>query len=154
VKVVYKRPPDLALLRDVPVYCNLCIADGLLDDGLLAAGLIPAFKHALDHLLLPDVTLMPSSAIVYMQVTTANTHTYYYYYCYILLLYYYQVLSLLRCSLQGCPSSAQGSSDKCKHHGGGEGCKILNALPPPSMMFSLAIAAMGTARAALRTAPE
>ena len=66
--MVYKRPSDLALLRDVPVYANLCIVDGLLDDGLLAGGLVPAFKHALENLLLPDAVLMPASADVYMQV--------------------------------------------------------------------------------------
>lgn len=67
VKVVYKRPCDLALLRDVPVYCNLCVAD-LLDDGLLASGLIPGLKHALNNLLLPDAIIMPASADVYIQV--------------------------------------------------------------------------------------
>ena len=30
--VVYKRPTDLALLRDVPVVCNLLIAD-IMDEG-------------------------------------------------------------------------------------------------------------------------
>ena len=68
VKVVYKRPCDLALLRDVPVYCNLCVAD-LLDDGLLASGLIPGLKHALNNLLLPDAIIMPASADVYVQVS-------------------------------------------------------------------------------------
>jgi type III protein arginine methyltransferase len=31
--VIYKRPTDLALLRDVPVCCNLLICD-ILDEGL------------------------------------------------------------------------------------------------------------------------
>jgi len=35
VKVVYKRPTALALLRDVPISCNLCICD-VFDDGLLS----------------------------------------------------------------------------------------------------------------------
>lgn len=67
VKVVYKRPSDLAIMRDVPIYCNLCITD-ILDDGLLTSGIIPAFKHALSNLLLSDAILMPASATVYMQV--------------------------------------------------------------------------------------
>ena len=68
--MVYKRPCDLALLRDVPVYCNLCIAD-LLDDGLLSSGLIPGLKHAQNNLLLPDAIIMPASADVYIQVGPA-----------------------------------------------------------------------------------
>ena len=39
VKVVYKRPTDLALLRDVPISCNLCICD-VFDDGLLSSGIV------------------------------------------------------------------------------------------------------------------
>ena len=53
VKVVYKRPTDLAVLRDVPISCNLCVND-MIDDGLLASGIIPSFRHALEKLLLPD----------------------------------------------------------------------------------------------------
>lgn len=64
VKVVYKRPTDLAILRDVPISCNLCVND-VIDDGLLASGLIPSFKHASERLLLPDAILLPASATVY-----------------------------------------------------------------------------------------
>ena len=35
--VVYKRPTDLALLRDVPVVCNLLIAD-IMDEGMQGCG--------------------------------------------------------------------------------------------------------------------
>lgn len=63
VKVVYKRPTDLAMLRDVPISCNLCVNE-VIDDGLLASGLIPSFRHASEHLLLPDAILLPASATV------------------------------------------------------------------------------------------
>tara|TARA_B110000971_G_scaffold67379_1_gene69134 strand:- start:13726 stop:15345 length:1620 start_codon:yes stop_codon:yes gene_type:complete len=65
VKVVYKRPTDIAMLRDVPVSCNLCINE-IFDDGLLSTGLLPAFKHAHQHLLLPDATLIPAAATVFV----------------------------------------------------------------------------------------
>ena len=63
-RVVYKRPTDLAAIRDVPVSCNLCVNE-MLDDGLLTAGLVPSFRHASRELLLPDAILIPSSATVY-----------------------------------------------------------------------------------------
>ena len=67
-KVVYKRPSDLALLEDVPIVCNLLIAE-LLDDGLLSSGLIPGVSHALENFLLThDAVVIPASATVYMQV--------------------------------------------------------------------------------------
>ena len=66
VKVIYKRPNDLALLADVPVYCNLLIND-IIDDGLLSSGLIPSTKHCLQNLLLPDAIVLPSSATVFAQ---------------------------------------------------------------------------------------
>ena len=70
-KVVYKRPSDLALLEDVPIVCNLLIAE-LLDDGLLSSGLIPGITHALDNYLLThDAVVIPASATVYMQASTA-----------------------------------------------------------------------------------
>jgi protein arginine N-methyltransferase 7 len=64
VKVVYKRPTDLAMLRDVPISCNLIVND-IIDDGLLASGIIPAFRHAVNSLCLPDAILLPSSATMY-----------------------------------------------------------------------------------------
>ena len=65
VKVVYKRPTDIAMLRDVPISCNLLINE-MFDDGLLSCGLLPGFKHASSQLLLPDATLIPASATVYV----------------------------------------------------------------------------------------
>ena len=49
--VVYKRPTDLALLRDVPVACNLVVCDGLIDGGLLTSGLLPGLRHRVTLLL-------------------------------------------------------------------------------------------------------
>ena len=66
VKVIYKRPTDLSLLADVPVYCNLFLND-IIDDGLLSSGLIPSTKHCLQNLLLPDCIVLPSSATVFAQ---------------------------------------------------------------------------------------
>ena len=66
VKVVYKRPTDLALLSDVPVYCNLLLND-VIDDGLLSSGLIPCARHCLQNLLLPDAIVLPASATVFAQ---------------------------------------------------------------------------------------
>jgi len=51
-------------LKDVPISCNLCVND-IIDDGLLASGLIPSFRHASNSLLLPDAILLPASATVY-----------------------------------------------------------------------------------------
>jgi len=64
--VVYKRPTDLQLRADVPVACNLLVAD-VLEDGLLSAGLIPAVRHALQSLCLPDAIVLPSSVAVFAQ---------------------------------------------------------------------------------------
>lgn len=72
VKVVYKRPTDLALLRDVPISCNVCVCD-VFDDGLLSSGIIPAVRHALDKLLLPDAVVIPSSATLYAQAVDMRT---------------------------------------------------------------------------------
>ena len=65
-KVVYKRPTDLTLGADVPVVCNVLICD-MLEDGLLSAGLIPACRHALAKLTLPDTIVIPAAATVYAQ---------------------------------------------------------------------------------------
>ena len=65
-KVVYKRPSDLTLGADVPVVCNMLICD-MLEDGLLSAGLIPACRHALAKLMLPDAVVIPAAATVYAQ---------------------------------------------------------------------------------------
>ena len=66
-KVVYKRPTDLALIQDVPISCNLLICD-IFDDGLLTSGMIPAVKHALEHLMVNDAAIViPASATVYAQ---------------------------------------------------------------------------------------
>ena len=66
VKVVYKRPTDLRVLRDVPVACNVCVNE-MFDDGLLSRGLLPAFRHAAEKsLLLPDALLIPNAATVYV----------------------------------------------------------------------------------------
>ena len=66
VKVVYKRPTDLRVLRDVPVACNVCVNE-MFDDGLLSRGLLPAFRHAAEKsLLLPDAVLIPNAATVYV----------------------------------------------------------------------------------------
>jgi protein arginine N-methyltransferase 7 len=64
--VVYKRPTDLTLCTDVPVVCNLLVCD-MLEDGLLSAGLIPACRHALAKLMLPDALVIPAAATVYAQ---------------------------------------------------------------------------------------
>ena len=74
VKVVYKRPTDLAMLRDVPVSCNVCVND-VLEDGLLAAGLVPSFRHAHDRLLMPDAIVVPSSAQVMVMPVEMRTRT-------------------------------------------------------------------------------
>ena len=48
--VVYKRPTDLALLRDVPVVCNLLIAD-IMDEGkILIPNPSPNSNPILNHL--------------------------------------------------------------------------------------------------------
>jgi len=65
-KVVYKRPTDLTLRADVPVVCNVLICD-MLEDGLLSAGLIPACRHALAKLMLPDSIVIPAAATVFAQ---------------------------------------------------------------------------------------
>ena len=68
----YKRPTDLAMLRDVPVSCNVCVND-VLEDGLLAAA-SPSFRHAHDRLLMPDA-IVPSSAQVMVMPVEMRTRT-------------------------------------------------------------------------------
>jgi protein arginine N-methyltransferase 7 len=70
--VVYKRPSDLALLSDVPVCCNLVVAN-VLEDGLLGAGIIPAVAHALSALAAADAVVLPASATVYAQAVELRT---------------------------------------------------------------------------------
>lgn len=66
--VVYKRPTDLLLGPDVPVSCNVLLLDGLIDDGLLSSGLLPAIRHAREKLLvLPDAVIVPGGATVFVQ---------------------------------------------------------------------------------------
>jgi hypothetical protein len=48
------------------ILCNLLVAD-VLEDGLLSAGLIPAVRHALQSLCLPDAIVLPSSVAVFAQ---------------------------------------------------------------------------------------
>ena len=64
--IVYKRPTDLKIKEDVPVCCNLLIAN-LFDRELLSSGMIPAIQHALHDLLIPNSIIMPASATVYAQ---------------------------------------------------------------------------------------
>eukprot|EP00887_Chlorella_sp_A99_P001822 scaffold19.g1822.t1 len=71
-KVVYKRPTDLVLKDDVPICCNLLIAN-ILDEGLLTSGLIPAVSHALASLTTSDAIILPASATVYMQAVEIRT---------------------------------------------------------------------------------
>ncbi|GHP04547.1 hypothetical protein PPROV_000330100 [Pycnococcus provasolii] len=73
VKVVYKRPTDIALLRDVPVYTNVIVAVDLLDEGLLTSGLLPAVTHALDNLAIQDPVVIPSSVTVFAQAVQIKT---------------------------------------------------------------------------------
>eukprot|EP00210_Caulerpa_lentillifera_P006726 g6428.t1 len=63
-KIVYKRPTDLVLTQDVPVCCNICIND-LFDEGLLTSGIIPAFRHCMDNILIHNPVLIPASATVF-----------------------------------------------------------------------------------------
>ena len=72
VKVVYKRPTDLALLSDVPIACNLLVCD-ILDDGLLTSGIIPAARHALDNLMIDKPIAIPCSATLYVQAGEVYT---------------------------------------------------------------------------------
>ncbi|KAL4424877.1 hypothetical protein ABPG77_002100 [Micractinium sp. CCAP 211/92] len=72
LKVVYKRATDLKLKEDVPIVCNLLIAN-ILDEGLLTSGLIPSVRHALGSLLTTDAILLPSSATVYCQAVELRT---------------------------------------------------------------------------------
>ncbi len=75
--MVHKRYTELALLQDVPVCCNLLLADSLLDDQLLATGLLPALAHAQQHLATHDALVLPAAATVYVaaaQVTVPQTY--------------------------------------------------------------------------------
>lgn len=41
--------------------------------GLLTSGIIPAFRHCLDHILIHDPILIPSSATVFVQAIELRT---------------------------------------------------------------------------------
>ena len=65
--VIYKRPVDLKIKTDVPICCNVLVAN-LFDKGLLSSGIVPAVRHALENdLVMSDAIVMPSSATVYAQ---------------------------------------------------------------------------------------
>ena len=49
--------------------CNLIVCCGLLEDGLLTSGIVPAVSHALLHLALPDAVVVPASITVKCQVS-------------------------------------------------------------------------------------
>lgn len=72
--VIYKRPTDLRLKQDVPVACNVVIAN-LIDEGLLTNGIIPAIQHALQNLAMHDAVVLPASATVYMQAIELRTES-------------------------------------------------------------------------------
>ena len=84
-RVICKRPCDLTLASSssssptdphhddasssVPTVCNLIVCCGLLEDGLLTSGIVPAVTHALLHLALPDAVVVPASITVKCQVS-------------------------------------------------------------------------------------
>ena len=70
--VVYKRPTDLRIKSDVPVCCNLLIAN-IFDKDLLSSGIIPAVQHSLNELLTSSAIVMPASATVYAQAIELRT---------------------------------------------------------------------------------
>lgn len=72
-KVVYKRPTDLLIKEDVPVCCNLVLAN-MFDEGFLTSGIIPSLRHCLQmNLLTQDAIILPSSATVYVQAVEIRT---------------------------------------------------------------------------------
>ncbi|MEW5319762.1 MAG: hypothetical protein WDW38_010893 [Sanguina aurantia] len=71
-KILYKRPCDLVLLKDVPICCNVVVCD-MIDDGLLGCGLIPAVTHAAASLATHDAVFIPSSATVMAQAVQLAT---------------------------------------------------------------------------------
>jgi hypothetical protein len=64
--VLHKRYTDLGV-KDVPICCNLVVADTLLDEQPLSAGLLPALAHALQHLATHDATVLPASMTLHVQ---------------------------------------------------------------------------------------
>ena len=72
VRVVYKRPTDLTLRKDLPVFANILVADAL-DDALLTSGIIPGMRHALHNLVTPDCYVIPASATVFVQAIEIQT---------------------------------------------------------------------------------
>ncbi|KAL3131069.1 hypothetical protein ABBQ38_000384 [Trebouxia sp. C0009 RCD-2024] len=71
-KVIYKRPTDLKLQSDVPILCNLLLCD-ILDEGLLASGIIPVVRHCLENLLTANAHVIPASATVFAQAVEMRT---------------------------------------------------------------------------------
>lgn len=71
-QVVYKRPTELVLKGDVPICCNLLVAD-LLDDTLLAAGLVPCISHCLATVCTSAAVVLPAAATVYAQPVRFGT---------------------------------------------------------------------------------
>ncbi|BDA48465.1 Protein arginine N-methyltransferase 7 [Coccomyxa sp. Obi] len=72
--VIYKRPTDLAIIKDVPICCNILICD-MFDEGLLTSGIIPAVRHCMHNILADDAILLPAAATVYMQAAEVRTGT-------------------------------------------------------------------------------
>jgi len=73
-KVIYKRPTDLVVKEDIPVCCNLVIAD-MFDQGLLMSGIIPSLSHCLGSgtMVTEDAIILPGSATVYVQAIELRT---------------------------------------------------------------------------------
>lgn len=67
VRVIHKRSTDLVVGEDLPRRANVLVAE-LFDTELIGEGALEVYKHAADHLLTPDATLIPCKARMYLQI--------------------------------------------------------------------------------------
>lgn len=64
VKILSKKSTDLIVGEDLPGKANLLVSE-ILDGGLLGEGVLPTLRHAKEHLLTPEATLIPARAAVW-----------------------------------------------------------------------------------------
>ncbi|CAH8575151.1 unnamed protein product [Schistosoma turkestanicum] len=71
INVIPKHSTDLIVGLDMPYKANVLVAE-LFDTELIGEGALETYRHAAEHLLTPDASLIPCAAQVYLQVVESQ----------------------------------------------------------------------------------
>ncbi|CAH8669616.1 unnamed protein product [Heterobilharzia americana] len=71
INVVPKRSTDLVVGVDMPCKADVLVAE-LFDTELIGEGALETYKHASEHLLTPNASLIPCAAHVYVQIVESS----------------------------------------------------------------------------------